>query len=363
MIFNYKLHNDISISEEYIDDMCLETSTLKYYNGIAGIDLDTITQIISSDSSAPIYIYDKSGNIKVNDTSAFDFSKITAGYNQSINSYSDLSTDIYRTKSKYMRFSGDNMSTSGQESVFINMYALTKDNDFISKCITKLYCNLYGQWHIQRYTGKIDVIYKTYKTDDNIIDYNKITCEDYIINTTDIPLETQEYKSIIVSDVYNNGATLSSGEYTLLAKLTYDIKTGSATLSKIQQHGKGAYSLLLYNHNLYNSPNSSNGIYVLSTYTCPSTLNTTEISFSKFAYQKFNPTNGTLDDFIIADNQVWTLDDNKYGDNTKLNATLRYNNQVTINVKRTPGIYMLYCRPLNITFPDVSQVVTKIKIT
>lgn len=356
MIFNYKLHNDISILSSL---PTLETSTLKYYNNIAGKDLDTITQIITTDSSAPIYIYDTSGNTKVNDTSAFDFSKITAGYSQTIGGYYN-STAV----SKYIQFGGDNLNYTGNESVFVNMYAMTKDNDFISKGITKIYCNLYGQWHSSRYTGKIDITYNTYKTDNNIIDYNKITCKNYIISTTDTVVNTQEYTSIIVSDLCYSKHTLSSGFYTLLARLTYDIKTGTAILNKIQEPGNGAISQLLYNHDfkMSTSSDSSNKIYVLPLITCSSTLNTSTISFSRFAYQKFDPIKKTLGDFTIADNQVWTLDGNKYGDNAKLNATLSKNNQVKINVKQKPGIYKLFCRPAYITFPDVSYVVTNINI-
>lgn len=364
MIFNYKLHNDVSMSSP----SNLETSTLKYYNNMAGKDLDTITQVISSDSSAPIYVYDASGDIKFNNTSAFDFSKITAGYVQTIYEYptSDDDEDYdssIQALSKYMRFSGDNTTINGQESVFINMYALTKDNDFISKGITKLYCNLYGQWHTARYTGKVDIIYNTYKTDDNIIDYNKITCSDYNIATTDTVVDTQKYESVIVSDKCMGKHTLFGGTYTLLARLTYDIKTGSATLNKIQKSGKGSHSLLLYNHSFYlGSFDSSNNICILDTIYCSSINDSSIISFSKFAYQKFYPTTSTLDKFEIYDNKIWTLDNNKYGDNTKLNATLYNNNQVKINVKQTPGTYKLYCRPANITFPDVSYVVTNIRI-
>lgn len=364
MIFNYKLHNDISDLPDDFDT--LETSTLEYYNNLAGTDLDTITQIITTDSSAPIYVYDTLGDTKVNDTSAFDFSKITAGYMQTIRSY--YTTDSSKQDnalSKYIRFGGDNMDYDGQESIFVNMYAMTKDNDFISKGITKIYCNLYGHWYGRRKTGKVDVTYNTYKTDNNIIDYNNITCENFIIRTTDTPVNTQTYESVMVFDnnVSIGNSTLLSGAYTLLAILTYDIKTGTATLNKIQRPGNAAISYLLYNHKFRSTYDCSNNMYVLTNLTCSSTLNTLTISFRRFAYQKFNPTDGTLGDFTIADNYVWTLDGNKYGDNTKLNAILSNYNQVTINVKQNPGTYKLFCRPAYITFPDVSYVVTNIIIS
>lgn len=362
MIFNYKLHNDINVSTM----STLETSTLKYYNGVAGKDLDTMTYVVTTDESVPIYVYDASGDILVNNTSAYDFSKITAGYNQTISHYYTNTSiyDKYNVLSKYIRFSGDNTTTEGQESVFINMYALTKDNDFISKGITKLYCNLYGHWYSQRYTGKIDITYNTYKTEDNIIDYNKLSLTNYCIETTDTLVDTQTYESVIVSDKDNG--TIINEYYTLLARLTYDIEKGTAILNKIQKPGIEACSHLLYNHNfeyyniIYKKSPKTCKIYSI---TCSSTLNSSIISFRRFAYQKFNPTNGTLGDFTIYDNGAWTLDNNRYGDNTKLNATLNNNNQVAINVKQHPGKYYLYCRPTNVTFQDVSYMVTEINIT
>lgn len=267
MIFDYQIINTTTNTflPYYINTT--DSYTLDVLNMQAGQDLDTITNIYANGLiDIPYNGIDTDGNnvtINVND--------ITAGFMQTIYQYDIDNSDIghYGNRNpKYnpiykqlMVFSGDNQKPTGHEFVGINLSKIT-NQDLLSLGITTINSDLYAHWYRARGTGKIKITYNTYvdlssdnigektsfqKIGVNINDFSYILPDDVsLVNSYTIE------DSIIYDDTIKGSEYRQLGFFTHCARLTYDIQTGTGTLSKFNSPGTGAISTIYLNTSAYN---------------------------------------------------------------------------------------------------------------
>lgn len=185
-------------------------------NTQAGYDLDTITHITNkNDIPMP---YNMGKDASTGKDIIINMNYITAGFSQPVGTNVKTYKDI-------ILFGGDNIA-GNQESVYVNMKnvinsILSNNDKKYQKQCRYIYIDLYGHWFQPAGNGRIKVTYNTYNIRNTEPD---LTIKDYIIETTDIPVNSEVviYPNVLDKNVKSN--------YTLLGRLTYDLKRSSATL-------------------------------------------------------------------------------------------------------------------------------------
>lgn len=198
-------------------------------NKLTGSDLDTITHITNNK------------NIKMNITShnkTYILNNTTMGFSETL--YPSTTeywhqTNNYTEYEDILGFSGDNRSGS-QESIFINMKEILAQisNTLLENKCKYIYIDLYGHMWSQLCNGRVKVTYRTFKNKGSnpSITLDRST-EKYIFNTTDTEVNKEQTKT------YNltvQEANIKSS-YTWLARLTYNVKTGSGQLDSRNLYG------------------------------------------------------------------------------------------------------------------------------
>lgn len=198
-------------------------------NTQTGSDLDTITHITNNK------------NIKMNITShdkTYILNNATMGYFQTV--YPNTvdywkSTENYTEYDDILGFSGDNRSGS-QESVFINMKEILSQisNTLLENKCKYIYIDLYGHMYSKLCNGRVKVTYRTFKNKGTApsITLDRSTVK-YIFNTTDTEVNKDLAKTYDLT--VQEGRLTSS--YTWLARLTYNVKTGSGQLDSRNLYG------------------------------------------------------------------------------------------------------------------------------
>lgn len=198
--------------------------TKDYMNKYSGHDLDTITHITTKTDTLIPYeniTIDTSNNVKKENVF---INNLTAGYNKTIGTGNTTYKDI-------ILFGGDNI-TGNYESVYINLKNIVNtiknnpDEKFKKKC-RYIYIDLYGHWYNNMGTGRVQITYNTYTIKGTT---PNLTLHDFIYSTTDTPVNSEVINSVVL-DKHNSSPSPSIDHYTLLGRLTYDMKhsTGSLT--------------------------------------------------------------------------------------------------------------------------------------
>lgn len=193
-------------------------------NKCSGHDLDTITHITTKTDTLIPYeniTIDTSNNVKKENVF---INNLTAGYQKTIGTGNTTYKDI-------ILFGGDNIS-GNYESVYINLKNIVNtiknnpDEKFKKKC-RYIYIDLYGHWFNNMGTGRVQITYNTYTIKGTT---PNLTLHDFIYSTTDTPVNSEVINSVVL-DKHNSGSSPSKDHYTLLGRLTYDMKhsTGSLT--------------------------------------------------------------------------------------------------------------------------------------
>lgn len=208
-------------------------------NSKSGHDLDTITHITTAtDTPIPYENIDASNN----KTNVF-INYLTAGFGQTV------SKDKTTTYKDIILFGGDNIA-GNYESVYINIKniitAIEKLDKKTQRKCRKICIDLYGHWYAQMGTGRVKVTYNTYDLKDG---NPNLTLHDHIYSTTN----AQKKSEYIDSVVLDKGNSYASGKdhYTLLGRLTYDIKTGISSLTKKTLYGYTYSAVPGYIGNIY----------------------------------------------------------------------------------------------------------------
>lgn len=194
-------------------------------NNQFGHDLDTITHVTTKTDALMPYkniIIDGSNN--VNESYVF-INNLTAGFDRTIGTGNTDYKDI-------ILFGGDNISGE-HESVYINLKNIINTiNSYTDKKLQKkcryIYIDLYGHWFGSMGNGRLQITYNTYNMKGTT---PNLSLNDFIYSTTDTPVNSEV---IIKSVVMDKGSTSHSSpskiHYTLLGRLTYDMKHQSGNL-------------------------------------------------------------------------------------------------------------------------------------
>lgn len=194
-------------------------------NNQFGHDLDTITHITTKTDALMPYkniIIDESNN--VNESYVF-INNLTAGYNMIIGTGNTDYKDI-------ILFGGDNI-TGEHESVYINLKNIINTiNSYTDKKLQKkcryIYIDLYGHWYSNMGNGRLQITYNTYKMNGNT---PNLSLDDFIYSTTDTPVNSEVIiKSVVLDKGGISNSSPSKDHYTLLGRLTYDMKRQSGNL-------------------------------------------------------------------------------------------------------------------------------------
>lgn len=213
---------------EFLSPEGSSTTDKDKMNNQFGHDLDTITHITTKTDALMPYkniIIDESNNV-VNESYVF-INNLTAGYNMIIGTGNTDYKDI-------ILFGGDNI-TGEHESVYINLKNIINTiNSYTDKKLQKkcryIYIDLYGHWYGNMGNGRLQITYNTYKMNGNT---PNLSLDDFIYSTTDTPVNSEVIIKSVVLDGGKGGISNSSpskDHYTLLGRLTYDMKRQSGNL-------------------------------------------------------------------------------------------------------------------------------------
>lgn len=192
-------------------------------NKYSGHDLDTITHITTkTDTLIPYENITIDTNNNVTKENVF-INNLTAGYQKTIGTGNTTYKDI-------ILFGGDNIS-GNYESVYINLKNIVNtiknnpDEKFKKKC-RYIYIDLYGHWYNNMGTGRVQITYNTYTIKGTT---PNLTLHDFIYSTTDTPVNSEVINSVVL-DKHNSCSSPSKDHYTLLGRLTYDMKRSTGSL-------------------------------------------------------------------------------------------------------------------------------------
>lgn len=210
---------------EFLSHEGSSTTDKDKMNNQFGHDLDTITHITTKTDALMPYkniIIDESNN--VNESYVF-INNLTAGYNKTIGTGNTDYKDI-------ILFGGDNISGE-HESVYINLKNIINTiNSYTDKKLQKkcryIYIDLYGHWFGSMGNGRLQITYNTYKMNGNT---PNLSLNDFIYSTTDTPVNSEVIiKSVVMDKGINSYSSPNKSHYTLLGRLTYDMKHQSGNL-------------------------------------------------------------------------------------------------------------------------------------
>lgn len=210
---------------EFLSPEGSSTTDKDKMNNQFGHDLDTITHVTTKTDALMPYkniIIDGSNN--VNESYVF-INNLTAGYNQTIGTGNTNYKDI-------ILFGGDNI-TGEHESVYINLKNIINTiNSYTDKKLQKkcryIYIDLYGHWYSYMGNGRLQITYNTYNMKGTT---PNLSLDDFIYSTTDTPVNSEVIiKSIVLDKGGISNSSPSKDHYTLLGRLTYDMKRQSGNL-------------------------------------------------------------------------------------------------------------------------------------
>ena len=210
---------------EFLSPEGSSTTDKDKMNNQFGHDLDTITHITTKTDALMPYkniIIDASNN--VNESYVF-INNLTAGYNKTIGTGNTDYKDI-------ILFGGDNI-TGEHESVYINLKNIINTiNSYTDKKLQKkcryIYIDLYGHWYSYMGNGRLQITYNTYNMKGTT---PNLSLDDFIYSTTDTPVNSEVIiKSVVLDKGGVSNSSPSKDHYTLLGRLTYDMKRQSGNL-------------------------------------------------------------------------------------------------------------------------------------
>lgn len=194
-------------------------------NNQFGHDLDTITHITTkTDVLMPYKNIIKDASNNVNESYVF-INNLTAGFNRTIGTGNTKYKDI-------ILFGGDNVSGE-HESVYINLKNIINTiNSYTDKKLQKkcryIYIDLYGHWYGNMGNGRLQITYNTYNMKGTT---PNLSLDDFIYSTTDTPVNSEVIiKSVVLDKGNNSYSSPTRLHYTLLGRLTYDMKRQSGNL-------------------------------------------------------------------------------------------------------------------------------------
>lgn len=210
---------------EFLSPGGYSTTDKDNMNNQFGHDLDTITHITTKTDALMPYkniIKDESNN--VNESYVF-INNLTAGYNRTVGTGKTDYKDI-------ILFGGDNISGE-HESVYINLKNIINTiNSYTDKKLQKkcryIYIDLYGHWYGNMGNGRLQITYNTYNMKGTT---PNLSLNDFIYSTTDTPVNSEVIiKSVVMDKGSNSYSSPNKIHYTLLGRLTYDMKRQSGNL-------------------------------------------------------------------------------------------------------------------------------------
>lgn len=212
---------------EFLSHEGSSTSDKDKMNNQFGHDLDTITHITTKTDALMPYkniTIDTSNN--THESYVF-INNLTAGYNKTVGTGNTTYKDI-------ILFGGDNM-LGEHESVYINLKNIINTiNSYTDKKLQKkcryIYIDLYGHWFSNMGNGRLQITYNTYNIKGTT---PNLSLDDFIYSTTDTPVNSGIIIKSVVMDKggFSNSYSYSNkSHYTLLGRLTYDMKRRSGNL-------------------------------------------------------------------------------------------------------------------------------------
>lgn len=210
---------------EFLSHEGSSTTDKDKMNNQFGHDLDTITHITTKTDALMPYkniIIDASNN--VNESYVF-INNLTAGFSKTIGTGNTNYKDI-------ILFGGDNIHGE-HESVYINLKNIINTiNSYTDKKLQKkcryIYIDLYGHWYGNMGNGRLQITYNTYNMKGTT---PNLSLDDFIYSTTDTPVNSEVIiKSVVMDKGSISNSSPSKDHYTLLGRLTYDMKRQSGNL-------------------------------------------------------------------------------------------------------------------------------------
>lgn len=196
-------------------------------NNQFGYDLDTITHITTkTDALMPYKNITIDTNNNTHESYVF-INNLTAGYNKTVGTGNTTYKDI-------ILFGGDNIFGE-HESVYINLKNIINTiNSYTDKKLQKkcryIYIDLYGHWFNKMGNGRLQITYNTYNIKGTT---PNLSLDDFIYSTTDTPVNSGIIIKSVVMDkggFFNSYSYSNKSHYTLLGRLTYDMKSRSGNL-------------------------------------------------------------------------------------------------------------------------------------
>lgn len=209
---------------EFLSPGGFSTSDKNEMNNQFGHDLDTITHITTKTDALMPYkniFIDASNN--VNESYVF-INNLTAGFSKTVE------TGVIKYKDIIL-FGGDNIQGE-HESVYINLKNIINTiNSYTDKKLQKkcryIYIDLYGHWYGNMGNGRLRITYNTYNMKGTT---PNLSLDDYIYSTTDTPVNSEVIIKSVVMDKGSYSYSSARTHYTLLGRLTYDMKNKSGNL-------------------------------------------------------------------------------------------------------------------------------------
>lgn len=209
---------------EFLSPGGFSTSDKNKMNNQFGHDLDTITHITTkTDALMPYKNITKDTSNNVNESYVF-INDLTAGFSMTAGTGNTNYKDI-------ILFGGDNIQGE-HESVYINLKNIINTiNSYTDKKLQKkcryIYIDLYGHWYGNMGNGRLRITYNTYNMKGTT---PNLSLDDFIYSTTDTPVNSEVIIKSVVMDKDNYLYSSSRTHYTLLGRLTYDMKNKSGNL-------------------------------------------------------------------------------------------------------------------------------------
>lgn len=219
---------------EFLSHEGSSTSDKDKMNNQFGHDLDTITHITTkTDALMPYKNITIDTNNNVNKSYVF-INNLTAGYNKTIGTGNTTYKDI-------ILFGGDNMQGE-HESVYINLKNIINTiNSYTDKKLQKkcryIYIDLYGHFFSNMGNGRLQITYNTYNMKGTT---PNLSLKDFIYSTTDTPVNSGVIIKSVVMDkggIANSHSSSNKSHYTLLGRLTYDMKRQTGNLTPKTLYG------------------------------------------------------------------------------------------------------------------------------
>lgn len=210
---------------EFLSPEGSSTTDKDKMNNQFGHDLDTITHITTKTDALMPYkniFIDASNN--VNESYVF-INNLTAGFSKTVGTGNTTYKDI-------ILFGGDNIHGE-HESVYINLKNIINTiNSYTDKKLQKkcryIYIDLYGHWYGNMGNGRLQITYNTYNMKGTT---PNLSLNDFIYSTTDTPVNSEVIiKSVVLDKGSISNSSPSKDHYTLLGRLTYDMKRQSGNL-------------------------------------------------------------------------------------------------------------------------------------